>query len=1003
IPIDGLGSFSYDKPLEINGSLSLPLGGGKTLVHMALAYLPASIYNKSSNQLISLEYEYGTGKKIYPYMESNKWIKPFTVITIPDKVKLLMVEDPTQDLVITQKFYEEREYNFNYNPMEALGKGEEYTRLMINSLVKEDYTFTFQLMNYDDDLDLGDPVKDSVVWLQVSLMPKSETKFLNERTVIEEFGSPMYYESLGTTDVTFEGPGTSTTGTDKMFGRPLTYELEDYNTNYSAYGPYIWTYGITDETGEVSFDVSFDQDYLNDFTDIFGSIEGFSSVEDVVLYIRAFTSNFEWDDFSIDSPDQYLCSKDGDVYDGSNQLTNFTQNTIQDNTYAEGLVYLHKNHISIGTNDHFSYDLPDPSISQYYEPLTVYLYAVEANPLPNGLNNTIDRLTNIHTSKELIPTSNSIFDDEYRYCANIDFINPSGVVVQSLYKEVLEGTGSGYFTVDNESMVSIIQELGPGISTLRIQLAESDYYKRSPAIMVPIELKPAHYTKFGEKNVEIDLIDPFINAYGTAFDDDVYMPFESNYAHLIGTLWVEPEFDTQGKELTIQDYIEINVMAGIENDDGTVSNFPLREGVMLRPGNREGIMKFDIGFGPEDSFLMGLAPKINLSFDISYNAYDIFNDSRDVKIYLLDLRLEENPSSNTPNTIWSIYDNEFNTNNLGFSLSKEDDTITTTGKTNTVSLGGTQNGVNYGVEVEFTYDPEINDYGIESDNELLELFMLNTITALEVHNASGDTVTDWTQPYSGSLRNQSVIQFDDFNPGAVIDNFTTFTIVYKFEFDYGDNNHYAEIILGPSLQDNLNVSWIEFNLPNGFLPASEDSKSDMFARFNKTIIGTDSTGPYSLDYGIDNNNIDAWDDKYFIIYNSSQVINNKDATDGIPELTFSSVINNGEKVYVVYGVRSQYTLGYGFQKEDKSYSDSVRLIYNNNTDQIKNSAVPISSTTLNDPSLYIGLDNSTRETLLELYNMPLLFGPEINCSFILDPLTINIIENFKGIDNNTLI
>ncbi|KKL65597.1 hypothetical protein LCGC14_2153390, partial [marine sediment metagenome] len=245
--------------------------------------------------------------------------------------------------------------------------------------------------------------------------------------------------------------------------------------------------------------------------------------------------------------------------------------------------------------------------------------------------------------------------------------------------------------------------------------------------------------------------------------------------------------------------------------------------------------------------------------------------------------------------------------------------------------------------------------------------------------------------------------FDNFISGAIIKNYTTFTIIYKFDFDYGDNNHYAEITLGPSLQDNLNVSWVEFNLPDGFLPNSEDSKSNLFVRFNKTIIGTGISGPYSLDYGIDDINIDAWNDKYFILYNSSKSISNKGATDGTPELTFSSVISNGENVYVVYGIRTPYVLGYGFQKVGKSYSDSVRLIYNNNSaSSIKDSAGLISTVSLNDPSLYIGLDNTTQETVLELYNMPLLFGPEINLTFALDPIIINQIKNFKGIDNNTL-
>ena len=433
-----------------------------------------------------------------------------------------MVDDVTQDIVINQQFIEERDYIFNYNPMEALEKGEEYTRVMINALVKEDYTFTYKLLNYEDELDQGTPVEGSIVWLHVGLMPKSKTKFLNERTIIETYGAPMYYESLGTEEVTFRGPGTSSIGTNKMFGRPLTYSLDHQNSNYNAYGPYIWTYGLTDKNGEVTFDVSFKNDFLEDFIEIFGSMEGFSSVEDIVLYTRAFTTDFDWDDFAIDSPKQYLLSKDGNVYNGSNQLSgyDFTQTKLQDKTYAEGLLYFHKNYISIGANDHFTYNLPDTDIGAQYEPLTVHVYATRADPLPNGEKPTIQSLTTVQESKDLVPTSKSIFTDDYRYYAYIDFITPSGVVVQSLYKELIEGYDSGYFSVDNETMVTILEDLGPGISSLKIQIAESEYYKKSPSISIPIEVLPPYYTKFGQKNIEIDLIDPLINAYGQAFDND---------------------------------------------------------------------------------------------------------------------------------------------------------------------------------------------------------------------------------------------------------------------------------------------------------------------------------------------------------------------------------------------------------------------------------------------------------------------------------------------------
>ncbi|KKL71812.1 hypothetical protein LCGC14_2091170, partial [marine sediment metagenome] len=159
---------------------------------------------------------------------------------------------------------------------------------------------------------------------------------------------------------------------------------------------------------------------------------------------------------------------------------------------------------------------------------------------------------------------------------------------------------------------------------------------------------------------------------------------------------------------------------------------------------------------------------------------------------------------------------------------------------------------------------------------------------------------------------------------------------------------------------------------------------------------------YILDYGIQNAGTTPWDESLFIIYNSSRTIASKDIYSDKPRITFSQNIPSGQKVNVTYGVRSQYELGYGFQKVGKPYSDSVRLIYNNNNTEpiISSSALEIYN--VQDPSLYIGLDNSSSETLLELYNIPLLYAPELNFTFVLDPIVMDQINNFKGADINTL-
>jgi tetrahydromethanopterin S-methyltransferase subunit B len=1012
IPIDSLGMFDYEKTLQIDSPLSIPVGSGRKIVHMELAYMPLNFYNKTSDQLENIDYYDNDVGNIYAVKESNSWARPITVVTIPNKVKLSLVEDPLENIVINQKFYEEREYFFNLNPVDALENGEEYSKVMIDALVREDYKFTFRLTDLLEDK----PINDSIVWLQIGFVPKTKSKFVNERVVIDDLGISPYFESLGTEDITFLGPGM---GAEKMFGRPLTYELDEYNTNYSAYGPYTWQFARTNDFGEVSFDVSFDLDYLKDFSDIFGSIEGFDSIDDTMLYIRAFSSYFNWSEFSIDSPNQYLCSENGDIYDGSTALSNydFTNLALQDSTYLEGLITLHKKDIALGINDYYSYDLPDSEVGGDYKPITIHLYVTEANPIPSMIGSTVDSLTKTYTSSQLEPTSHSILGDNYSYYAYLDFYTPSGSLAESMFMEIHPEFNSGIITIDNETVIQILSKLGPGISTIKIQVAESECYKRSPTVRVPLEIRPASWIKYGQKNTHIDLIDPFINAWGNAFNGEEFIPFESNYPHLIGTVWIEPDFEGTGeeKERSIQDYIEISldcitesiipideVPEGVsyEVDPTNPSlaivkdSFPLRENIMLRPGNRDGIMMFSVGLGPEDAFLMDLECGLNLTFNIDYNTFDIYEDDREVEIYLLDLRLEENPSSSNPNTIWSVYSDGFDDTGKGFAISKDDSVQTATG---VMSLGGTENEVNYGVNVEFTYDPEESKYRISSESELLRLLELEDITPLEIRGLNNSEQinfikdTDW----------QEGTEFTEieFLTNTLPDNYSEFTVVYKFDFNFGTNK-FTNITLGPNLGNNANESWILLDLPEGFLPPSEDSRSPMYVRFNETFVGTGSLEQYTLEYGVQG--ADTWDTGLFIVYNEEELsISDRDVLGGRPRIQLTKPAD--EIFNVIYGVNSQYLLGYGFQKINESYSDSVRLAYNNESAApIINSLGAINPATLSDPSLYISLDDSPEETILELYNVPLLYAPEVNFTFTLDPIVMDLVDTYTGFDVNTL-
>ncbi len=1006
LPIDSLGLFEYQKTFSID-DLQLPMCYSKTIVNMRLDYLPIKVFNKSKEEYESIEYEYNGDKK-YALKESNDWIKIFRVHTIPKKIKLEMVQDPTQNIVIAQSFRENREYYLNRNPLEAIEEGEEYTSLQIDALVKQNYEFIYKLTDLYEDK----PLENMITWMQLGFMPKSATQFLNQKAITED-GIPIYFESLGTELYSSDGPGDAP---NKMFGRPLLHAVNDPE-NYTAYAPYIWDYGLTNEFGEVTFNVSFNQEYLDDFKAIFGDVYDITSTEDIVLYLRVFTSYFQWDDMIISNPKDYLCSKDGDVFDGSEILEeyDFTDLALHDSTYIEGIIRLHRRDIALGITDRISYKIE--SNMTKFDPLSLNLYCTEADPIPKGELSSLFSLTTLYRADQLEPNSINILEDNYTYTAVLQFIDPEGTpirnpyiqdeIIYDFYYPIEKTYDGGKITISNETVALIIEDLGYGISSVRIQVLQSKYYKFSPIVNVPFEITSENYLKFGEKNIIIDLIDPFISAWGEAESGGEEMPFESNYPWLLGTIWVEPDFlgELDDKERSIQDYIDINLDCTVYNNDGTTSTFPLRQNVMLRAGNHDGIMTFSTGLGPEDSFLMGLQCDLNLSFSIDYNSDQIYEDLRDVEIILLDLRLEANPSSDCPITYWSLYDNEFFSNIIDIEIIRD----SIQAETGLVTLGGMVNGERYGQEISFIYFNDTIEYSLSFENELLSLPALENIIPIMVSGRKDgyefefSQGIDWIQPYSNSEapHETSLIRFIGENRP---DEGTEFTITYKFEFNYQDN-YFGKIILGYS--NNLNQSSIEFKLPNGFLPNSSESRSPMYTRFIDRYIGTGTTTEYILDYGLEG--VSNWDDELFIIYNEQELINNfgsisKDISIGHPKIIFSSAPSQGIEFSIKYGIKSQYSLSYGFQKAGKSFSDSIRLLKNDESSpQIIDPADKLLYTySVGDPSLYISLDDFNEKTTLKLLSVPLLFNPEINLNFYFDEILLNIIEQYESTVNNAL-
>ena len=225
----------------------------------------------------------------------------------------------------------------------------------------------------------------------------------------------------------------------------------------------------------------------------------------------------------------------------------------------------------------------------------------------------------------------------------------------------------------------------------------------------------------------------------------------------------------------------------------------------------------------------------------------------------------------------------------------------------------------------------------------------------------------------------------------------------KFDFD---SNKYGIITLGYT--NNFNESSIELQLPEGFLPTSNNSYSPLFTQFTDRFTGTGSQNEFTVNYGL--GGVSSWSDEYFIIYNEQELIDNfgsfsKGAPSGRPKLTFATAPPDQSKVNITYGIKSQYNLSYGFQKIDEPYSDSVRLIQNDDysptiKDELNNE---LSTYSLSDPSLYISLDDSSEKTILKLLNVPLLYDPEINLTFAFDEVILDLIDSFDTDFNNLTI
>ncbi|MHA1280272.1 MAG: hypothetical protein ACTSQ8_24120 [Candidatus Helarchaeota archaeon] len=658
IDIDRMGFFEYEKLFSAD-YLALPID---TLVNMRLCYLPESIYDINSGSQYKIPYNFQ-----YAYKESNAWTKDFRIRTLPEPTQLMMVNYESMPLVVSQYHHPERKYILNSDPFVTLEKGEEYTQIQIDA-VRESYEFSFKLTS--DDV----PIEGAVVFLQIGYTPNAETGYENTHAINSENNAHPYYEALGVNLLTREGPGIN----HNMFARPLTYST----WKGTRYGPYIYQFSLTDESGIASFTVNFDNDYLTDYTNIFGNLP-VDSIDDIPMYIRVWSAPVLWNDMLLPNNNELICSKNGDIFTAQDIPQDYDMFNMKqiDSTYIEGLIRLHPKDTVLGMKDRLSVDLPDPNDpNTEYESLKIHLFATQAKPITSIISGSLESLTKVHEIGELEPLPESILNDGHVVKAHIQIFAPDGHEIPdfNIIRQIYPSGDGGYIEFTPNEFKSIVQ-YGPGLYSIRIRLQPSFYYKESPELAIPLEVKPPYWMRFGEKNIQIDLFDPFINAWGQSFTGKTKDVYESAYPHLQGTFFIKPRYDMNlednpnttkdERDISYDDIIDMNIECIVlENDappinlkdgipfDLIQTRFPLRQGLELKPINREGFYHVDIGLGPEDAFLNGLNVIINISFEISDDTYRSLGE-RTIDIYVLELKLVQNPSSRDSQVLWSLGDN----------------------------------------------------------------------------------------------------------------------------------------------------------------------------------------------------------------------------------------------------------------------------------------------------------------------------------------------------------
>ncbi|KKM01079.1 hypothetical protein LCGC14_1798020, partial [marine sediment metagenome] len=357
-----------------------------------------------------------------------------------------------------------------------------------------------------------------------------------------------------------------------------------------------------------------------------------------------------------------------------------------------------------------------------------------------------------------------------------------------------------------------------------------------------------------------------------------------------------------------------------------------------------------------------------------YNKTGMIADSRQQNLYILNLTLVDSTIRNDSTTLLSYSDSD----------------------SGTIWIGETS-GKKYGVERYFEYTDDIDTYGVETEDVLLNLkgYVDNSITIVNVTGRwqYNEVALEEGDNYTVSNYYSIII-----NSETTLDNYTDLIISYAIELD-------ADKVMEYTFSEANGFEFSDVILSTDTTPIQLDRDNYLgkfYSIFNESYTSLDVFRVADLNIGFTGITIDNF-----------EFLGLSDMSGNPISATYTSSIIGGDQVsldfentipsdvYIQYGIQS-YKLDRGYQRIDMGIDDAVRklskrdnshTLFNHSDSSYLNLLTipddpqdPIEAGT---PKIIIPLLEENNKTSISFNYLALLYNSVLNGSFYLDDAVLS--------------